>query len=35
MVGLPLARYPHLSAYVVRVRARPQVRAALDAEGLK
>lgn len=35
MVGLPLARYPHLSAYVERVRARPQVRAALEAEGLK
>ena len=35
MVGMSLARYPNLAAYMDRVRARPQVRAALDAEGLK
>jgi glutathione S-transferase len=35
MVGISLATYPHLSAYVGRVRSRPQVRAALDAEGLR
>ena len=35
MVGMNLAAYPHLAAYVERVRARPQVRAALDVEGLR
>jgi glutathione S-transferase len=35
MVGMSLAAYPNLDAYVGRVRARPAVRAALDAEGLK
>jgi glutathione S-transferase len=32
---MSLAAYPNLDAYVGRVRARPAVRAALDAEGLK
>ena len=35
MVGIGLAAYPKLAAYIARVRARPQVRAALEAEGLK
>jgi glutathione S-transferase len=35
MVGMSLAAYPALVSYIERVRARPQVRAALDAEGLK
>ena len=35
MVGMSLAPHASLSAYMDRVRARPQVRAALDAEGLK
>jgi glutathione S-transferase len=35
MVGISLAAYPHLVAYIERLRARPHVRAALDAEGLK
>ena len=35
MVGMSLAAYPKLAAYVERVRALPSVRAALDAEGLK
>jgi glutathione S-transferase len=34
MVGLSLAGYPHLLAWAARVRARPQVQAALRAEGL-
>ncbi|MEJ6021144.1 glutathione binding-like protein [Ramlibacter sp. PS4R-6] len=34
-VGLSTAKYPSLAAYIDRVRARPFVRAALDAEGLK
>ena len=33
-VGIDLARWPALSAYVARVRERPQVREALRAEGL-
>ena len=35
MVGMSFAAYPHIAAYMERMRARPQVRAALDAEGLK
>jgi glutathione S-transferase len=35
MVGLSFAKFPALAAYVERVRARPHVRAALQAEGLK
>jgi glutathione S-transferase len=35
MVGMGLSAYPSLVAYIERVRARPHVRAALDAEGLK
>ena len=35
MVGMSAAAFPHLAAYIERVRARPFVRAALDAEGLK
>jgi glutathione S-transferase len=34
-VGMNLTAWPHLAAYMDRVRARPQVRAALQAEGLK
>jgi glutathione S-transferase len=34
-VGMNLSAWPHLAAYMDRVRARSQVRAALDAEGLK
>jgi glutathione S-transferase len=34
-VGMTLKDYPHLAAYVERVRSRPFVREALDAEGLK
>jgi glutathione S-transferase len=34
-VGMNLKAWPHLAAYMDRLRARPQVRAALDAEGLK
>jgi glutathione S-transferase len=34
MTGMSLARYPKLSDYLERVRARPHVRAALQAEGL-
>jgi glutathione S-transferase len=33
-LGLSLARHPHLQRYLERVAARPQVRAALTAEGL-
>lgn len=35
MVGIGLAPYPNLAAYIERVRSRPNVRAALAAEGLK
>jgi glutathione S-transferase len=34
MLGMSLAAHSHLAAYVERVKARPQVRAALQAEGL-
>lgn len=34
MVGMGLAEYPNVIAHLNRVRARPQVRAALQAEGL-
>jgi glutathione S-transferase len=34
-VGMSTAKYPNLAAYIERVRSRPFVRAALDAEGLK
>lgn len=34
MVGMSLSAYPRLAAYVERIKARPQVRAALVAEGL-
>ena len=34
LFNIDLARWPHLAAYVERVRARPQVRAALIDEGL-
>jgi glutathione S-transferase len=34
MLGISLASWPHLSAWVDRVRARPAVRTALQAEGL-
>jgi glutathione S-transferase len=34
-VGMNLSAWPHLAAYMDRLRARPQVRAALEAEGLK
>jgi glutathione S-transferase len=34
MTGMSLAKHPKLSAYIDRVKARPQVRAALQAEGL-
>jgi glutathione S-transferase len=34
-VGMNLKAYPHLAAFVDRMRARPHVRAALAAEGLK
>jgi glutathione S-transferase len=34
-VGMNLTAWPHLAAYMDRVRARPHVRAALEAEGLK
>lgn len=33
-LSLPLARYPHLEAYLARVSARPRVQDALRAEGL-
>ena len=33
-LGLPLKAYPHLTAYLARVAARPHVQAALQAEGL-
>jgi len=33
-IGIDLARWPGLSAYVARVLARPRVRAAMQAEGL-
>jgi len=33
-LGLPLKAYPHLTAYLARVAARPHVQAALHAEGL-
>jgi glutathione S-transferase len=34
LLGISLKAYPHLQAYLVRVAARPQVQAALQAEGL-
>lgn len=34
MLGLSLAAYPHLTAYLARVQARPHVQEALRAEGL-
>lgn len=34
MLGMSLAAYPKLAAYLERIKARPQVRAALQAEGL-
>ena len=34
-VGMNTAKHPNLAAYIERVRARPFVRAALEAEGLK
>ena len=34
LLGLPLAPYPRLQAYLERIKARPQVQAALRAEGL-
>ena len=34
MLGLSLARHPHLQAYLARIAARPHVQAALRAEGL-
>jgi glutathione S-transferase len=34
MVGMSLAAFPNLTAWMARVRARPQVQAALRAEGL-
>ena len=34
MVGMSLASYPRITAWMERVRARPHVRAALQAEGL-
>jgi glutathione S-transferase len=34
-VGMDLAAYPHLASFMTRMRTRPFVRAALDAEGLK
>ena len=34
MVGMSLAAFPNVQAWLARVRARPQVRAALQAEGL-
>ena len=34
MLGIGLARWPQLQAYLARVAARPQVHAALQAEGL-
>jgi glutathione S-transferase len=33
-LALPLTAYPHVQAYMARVSARPQVQAALKAEGL-
>jgi glutathione S-transferase len=33
-LAMPIARYPHLQAYLERVAARPAVRAAMQAEGL-
>ena len=35
MVGMKLGTWPHVVAWMDRVRARPQVRSALQAEGLK
>lgn len=34
LLGIPLTAYPHLQAWMARVAARPQVQAALRAEGL-
>ena len=34
MLGIGLAKYPNLQAWLARVGARPQVQAALRAEGL-
>jgi len=34
-VGMSLSAWPHLAAYMDRVRARLHVRAALEVEGLK
>jgi glutathione S-transferase len=34
MIGMSLAAWPNIVAHMERVRARPQVRAALEAEGL-
>ncbi|WP_462388214.1 glutathione transferase GstA [Acidovorax sp. Q11] len=34
LLGIPLSAYPHLQAWMARVAARPQVLAALQAEGL-
>jgi len=34
LLGIPLTTYPHLQAWMARVAARPQVQAALRAEGL-
>jgi glutathione S-transferase len=34
VVGIRLAEWPNLTAYVARIAARPNVRAALEAEGL-
>lgn len=34
MLGMPLSAHPNLAAWFERVRARPNVRAALEAEGL-
>ena len=34
LLGMPLTAYPHLQAWMARVAARPQVQAALRAEGL-
>lgn len=35
MVGMSLAKYPNVAAYIERLRSRPHVRAALAAEGIK
>ena len=34
LLGIPLTAYPHVQAWMARVAARPQVQAALRAEGL-